>query len=107
MFINSSYIKCDDHNISILGFDHIQIRERVLSRTETRDRKNEEGETVAVTSYYYALNCLVEGLDIAEIDEDEFQAEIISGIYVLESYVKAAKSTMVTTVWDNVRMASS
>ena len=95
MFINASYVKCDDRNISILGWDHIQIRERVLSRTETRNREDEEGKAVAVTSYYYTLNCLVDRSETAEIDEDEFQAEIISGIYVLHSYVKAAKPTLV------------
>ena len=92
MFINSSYVKCDDRNMSILGFDRIQIRERVLSRTETRDRKDEEGETVVVTTYFYTLNCVVDGFDTAEIDEDDLQTEIISGVYVVAA---AEKPTLV------------
>ena len=81
MFINSNYVKCDDRNISILGWDRIQIMERVLSRTETRNREDEEGRAVVVTAYFYILNCLVDGSETAEIDEDDLQAEIISGIY--------------------------
>jgi len=92
MFIGASYVRCDDRNMSILGFDRIQIRERVLSRTETRDRKDEEGRTVAVTSYFYTLNCVVDGFDTAEIDDDDLQAEIISGIYVVAA---AEKPTLV------------
>jgi len=92
MFINSSYVKCDDRNMSILGFDRIQIRERVLSRTETRDREDEEGETVAVTTFFYTLYCVVNGFDTAEIDDDDLQTEIISGIYVLAA---AEKPTLV------------
>jgi len=92
MFINSSYIKCDDRNMSILGFDRIQIRGRVLSRTETRDRKDEEGRTVTVTTYFYTLNCVVDGFDTAEIDEDDLQTEIISGVYVVAA---AEKPTLV------------
>ena len=92
MFIGASYVKCDDRNMSILGFDRIQSRERVLSRTETRDRKDEEGRTVAGTSYFYTLNCVVDGFDTAEIDDDDLQAEIISGIYVVAA---AEKPTLV------------
>jgi len=92
MFINSSYVKCDDRNMSILGWDRIQIRERVLSRTETRNREDEEGKAVAVTAYFYTLNCLVDGSETAEIDEDDLQVEIISGVYVLAA---AEKPTMV------------
>jgi len=97
MFIGSSYVKQDrtishHQDMSILGFDRIQIRERVLSRTETRNREDEEGETVVVTTYFYTLNCLVDGSETAEIDDDDLQAEIISGIYVLAA---AEKPTLV------------
>ena len=61
-----------------LGYSYIRIKERVLSHTETRQRGD-----CAVTSYYYTLMCLVDGMGSAEISEDELQSEIIAGYYKL------------------------
>jgi|TARA_R110001599_G_scaffold345234_1_gene569400 hypothetical protein len=96
MFIGSTYQRRDIYNAddlgqnsdemthimdhTNLGYAHIRIKERVLSRTETRQM----GDGVAVTSYYYTLICLVDGWDSsAEISEDELQSEIIAGYYNL------------------------
>jgi len=95
MFIGSTYQRRDIYNAddlgqnsdemtnimdyTNLGYAHIRIKERVLSRTETRQMDDR-----AVTSYYYTLICLVDGWDSsAEISEDELQSEIIAGYYNL------------------------
>jgi len=95
MFIGSTYQRRDIYNAddlgqnsdeithimdhTNLGYAHIRIMERVLSRTETRQMDDR-----AVTTYHYTLICLVDGWDSsAEISEDELQSEIIAGYYNL------------------------
>ena len=101
MFVGSNYVKRDTDNVrlhddpalepSMLGWDHIQIMERVLSRTVTRTRKAGD----SVTSYYYTLHCLVSGDghedDSAEIPEEDLESEVISGIYVLAQRFRFGK----------------
>jgi len=87
MFIGSTYVrrhlKDDYTDPTMLGYSNIRIMDRVLSRTETRDR-DDDGKAVSVTLYYYTLMCLVDGCDAAEIMEDDLSSEIISGYYVME-----------------------
>lgn len=87
MFIGSTYVrrhlKDDYTDPTMLGYSNIRIMDRVLSRTETRDR-DDDGKAVSVTVYYYTLMCLVDGCDAAEIMEDDLSSEIISGYYVME-----------------------
>ena len=81
MFIGSCYaLAASAKGQTILGYPHLQIMERVLSRTETRSTT-----AVKTTSYYYTLLCTVggEGYDSAEIDEDELHSEIVAGYYEL------------------------
>ena len=79
MFIGSEYILRDQENQTLLGYQTIVIKERVLSRTETRSR----GDST-VTSYHYTLMCLVNGGGgSSELMEDQLQDEIISGYYEL------------------------
>jgi len=79
MYIGSEYILRDQENRTTLGYKTIVIRERVLSRTETRVKST----AVETTSYYYTLLCLVDGNDSAELDEGQLQDEIICGYYEL------------------------
>ena len=60
-----------------MGYGDITIKERVLSRTETRSKS----ASANITSYHYTLLCLVNGDDSSEIMEDQLQDEIISGYY--------------------------
>ena len=89
MFIGSTYVRRDlkeDYtDPSMIGYSRIKIMDRVLSRTETRDR-DDDGKAVSVTLYYYTLMCLVYGSDAAEIMEEDLSSEIISGYYVLERW---------------------
>jgi hypothetical protein len=83
MFIGSEYRLCDRldaESRTLLGYKTIVIKERVLSRTETRLKSAYMGE---VTSYHYTLLCLVDGGDSAELDEGQLQDEVISGYYEL------------------------
>ena len=79
MFIGSEYILRDQENQTLLGYQTIVIKERVLSRTETRG----SAYTGEVTSYHYTLLCLVDGNDSEELDEGQLQDEIICGLYEL------------------------
>jgi hypothetical protein len=79
MYIGSEYILRDQENRTTLGYKTIVIKERVLSRTETRVKST----AVEVTSYHYTLLCLVDGNDSAELDEGQLQDEIICGYYEL------------------------
>lgn len=92
MFIGSEYRLCDQENRTLLGYKTIVIKERVLSRTETRTKTNDldamlGGTGVEVTSYHYTLLCLVDGGDSAELDEGQLQDEIICGLYELEKVI--------------------
>jgi hypothetical protein len=83
MFIGSEYRlsdRLDAESRTLLGYKTIVIKERVLSRTETRAKNAYMGE---VTSYHYTLLCLVDGGDSAELDEGQLQDEVISGYYEL------------------------
>ena len=83
MFIGSEYRlsdRLDAESRTLLGYKTIVIKERVLSRTETRAKNAYMGE---VTSYHYTLLCLVDGGDSAELDEGQLQDEIICGLYEL------------------------
>ena len=76
MFIGARYKlqnKKEQSSFTILGYKTIEIRERVLFRTNINDNKHE--------SYDYMLHCLVDGDETAEILEEELSSEIISGIY--------------------------
>ena len=77
MFIGSRYSLCDQEGRSSLGYGDITIKERVLSRTETRSKS----ASANITSYYYTLLCVVDGDDFSEIMEDQLQDEIIAGYY--------------------------
>lgn len=87
MFIGSRYSLVEpDGSRSMLGYSTIVIKDRVLSRTEERVLFNEPGDgyaggTKTVTSHHYTLMCLVDNGDSAEIDEEEFQSEVIAGLY--------------------------
>jgi hypothetical protein len=87
MFIGSRYSLVEpDGSRSILGYNTIVIKDRVLSRTEERVLFTEPsdppgGGTKTVTSYHYMLMCLVDGGDSAEIDEEELHCEVIAGLY--------------------------
>tara|TARA_R110000803_G_C11837731_1_gene304174 strand:+ start:274 stop:561 length:288 start_codon:yes stop_codon:yes gene_type:complete len=89
MFIGSCYaLTASAEGQTILGYPHLTIMERVLSRTKTRHTKEVDQvkvTAVETTSYYYTLLCKVGGdsYDSAEIDEDELQSEIVSGYYEL------------------------
>tara|TARA_R110000851_G_scaffold77935_1_gene171954 strand:- start:176 stop:439 length:264 start_codon:yes stop_codon:yes gene_type:complete len=81
MFIGSCYaLTASAEGQTILGYPHITIMERVLSRTKTRYNCR-----FKTTTHYYTLLCKVGGdsYDSAEIDEDELQSEIVSGYYEL------------------------
>tara|TARA_R110000772_G_scaffold249847_1_gene364420 strand:- start:164 stop:445 length:282 start_codon:yes stop_codon:yes gene_type:complete len=77
MFIGSRYSLCDQEGRSSLGYGDITIKERVLSRTETRFKST----SANIVSYHYTLLCLVDGHDSSEIMEDQLQDEIIAGYY--------------------------
>ena len=80
MFIGSNYaLTASAEGRTVLGFPHLQIAERVLSRTETRRKK--DALFVEVTSYHYTLMCLVDGYYSAEIIENQLQSEVIAGLY--------------------------
>ena len=87
MFIGSRYSLVEpDGSRSILGYNTVVIKDRVLSRTEERVLFTEPGDqlgggTKTVTSYHYMLMCLVDGGDSAEIDEEELHCEVIAGLY--------------------------
>ena len=71
MYIGSEYrlsdrLDADSH--TMLGYKTIVIKERVLSRTETRSKST----AVEITSYHYTL-----------LDEEQLQDEVISGYYEL------------------------
>jgi hypothetical protein len=89
MFIGSNYVLTDSaEGRTSLGWSRIKVMERVLSRTEERVLFTGTGDppgggTKTVTSYCYTLMCLVDGGDSAEIDQDEFQNEVIAGYYQL------------------------
>ena len=86
MFIGSRYTLTNPDR-SIIGYESIVVKERVLSRTEERVRFIDPGEaSVTVTAYCYTLMCLVNDGDSAEISEDEFQEEIMSGYYDLTGW---------------------
>ena len=86
MFIGSIYT-LNNPELTDLGYTRIEIKDRVLSRTEERVRFIDPGEaSVTVTSYCYTLMCLVDGGSSAEINEDEFQEEIMSGYYDLTGW---------------------
>ena len=83
MFIGSEYRladRLDAESRTTLGYKTIVIKERVLSRTETRAKNAYMGE---VTSYHYTLLCLVNGNESSELDEGQLQDEVISGYYEL------------------------
>ena len=81
MFIGSRYTLTNPDR-SMIGYESIVVKERVLSRTEERVRFIDPGEaSVTVTSYCYTSMCLVNGGDSAEIDEEEFHCEVIGGLY--------------------------
>ena len=76
MFIGARYKlqdKKEQSSFTTLGYKTIEIRERVLFRTNIKDNEHE--------SYDYMLYCIVDGNDTAEILEDELSSEIVSGIY--------------------------
>jgi len=80
MFIGSCYaLTASAEGRTVLGFPHLQIAERVLSRTETRRKK--DALFVEVTSYHYTLMCLVDGYYSAEIIENQLQSEVTAGLY--------------------------
>ena len=86
MFIGSIYT-LNNPELTDLGYTRIEIKDRVLSRTEERVRFIDPGEaSVTVTAYCYTLMCLVDGGSSAEINEDEFQEEIMSGYYDLTGW---------------------
>jgi len=64
MFIGSTYKLRDRKAPTSLGFTLIHIKDRVLSRTETRQRGS--NPLISVTSYHYTLMCLVDVHDSAE-----------------------------------------
>jgi hypothetical protein len=82
MFIGSEYkltnnpLRDDD---SMLGFKTIIIKDRVLSRTELREKFKDR--LTQITSYYYTLHCLVDGGDYAEIAEEDLENEVMQGYY--------------------------
>lgn len=82
MYIGSEYRlsdRLDAESRTLLGYKTIVIKERVLSRTETRSKST----AVEITSYHYTLLCLVNGNDSSELDEGQLQEEIMSGYYEL------------------------
>ena len=82
MYIGSEYRlsdRLDAESRTLLGYKTIVIKERVLSRTETRAKST----AVEITSYHYTLLCLVDGNDSSELDEGQLQDEIIAGYYEL------------------------
>jgi len=92
MFIGSEYRLCDRldaESRTLLGYETIVIKERVLSRTETRlksaynDKEAQKADGVEITSYHYTLLCLVNGNESSELDEGQLQDEVISGYYEL------------------------
>jgi|TARA_R110000824_G_scaffold390480_2_gene586943 hypothetical protein len=86
MFIGSIYT-LNNPELTDLGYTRIEIKDRVLSRTEERVRFIDPGQaSVAVTAYYYTLLCLADRRDTAEIDEELFQSEVISGYYDLTGW---------------------
>ena len=86
MYIGSKYRlsdRLDADSRTMLGYETIVIKERVLSRTETRSKNT----AVETTSYHYTLLCLVDGGDSAELDEGQLQDEIICGLYEMEKVI--------------------
>jgi len=82
MFIGSEYKLREDREAASetsLGYKRIVIKDRVLSRTETRRKK--DALFVEVTSYHYTLMCLVDGYYSAEIIENQLQSEVTAGLY--------------------------
>ena len=82
MFIGARYKlqdKKEQSSFTTLGYKTIEIRERVLFRTNIKDNKHESYDKIEV--YDYMLHCLVDGDDTVEILEDELSSEIVSGIY--------------------------
>lgn len=93
MFIGSIYT-LNNPEVSGIGYTRIEIKDRVLSRTEERVLFTEPsdpdfrsgGGTKTVTAYFYTLLCLADRRDTAEIDEELFQSEVISGYYDLTGW---------------------
>lgn len=87
MFVGSIYHRHEKETTelgfvddSMLGYDTIEIMERVLSGTESRNVKVPHGPRRVVT-YCYTVRCIVDGNDVAEIDEDLLNEEIMYGFY--------------------------
>ena len=87
MFIGSNYVITDAaEGQTGLGWSRIKVMERVLSHVSYPDKTSLSRTTVY--SHHYTLMCLVDGEDSAEIDQDQFQEEVMAGYYQLTPEVE-------------------
>tara|TARA_R110000782_G_C14508068_1_gene379541 strand:- start:94 stop:381 length:288 start_codon:yes stop_codon:yes gene_type:complete len=86
MFIGAMYeLQEDRKKESLLGYQTIEIFERVLYHTRTITTKEDDSqdyrEQVTHTAYDYLLYCAADYKDTCEIMENDLSEEVMSGIY--------------------------
>tara|TARA_R110002096_G_scaffold121309_3_gene262584 strand:+ start:3571 stop:3843 length:273 start_codon:yes stop_codon:yes gene_type:complete len=67
---------------SQMGWKHIEIMDRVLSRVDVRDVMRDD-RMIKVHSHFYELICIADN-DCVTIDYHEFESELIEGYYSLD-----------------------
>ena len=72
----------DQSHCSQMGWDHIEIMDRVLSRVDVRDVMRDD-RMIKVHSHFYELICIADN-DCVTIDYHEFESELIEGHYSLD-----------------------
>ena len=82
MFVGAKFRRTEKGD-SLIGYQEIEIVERVLSST-TEHKTTRDGVSVMVVAHKYALQCRCDDT-IATIIEDELESELIHGLY---EYVK-------------------
>ena len=82
MFVGAKFRRTEKGD-SLIGYQEIEIVERVLNST-TEHKTKRDGVSVMVVAHNYVLHCRCDDT-IATIIEDELEAEWIAGLY---EYVK-------------------
>jgi hypothetical protein len=82
MFVGAKFRRTEKGD-SLIGYQEIEIVERVLNST-TEHKTKRDGVSVVVVAHDYVLHCRCDDT-IATIIEDELESELIHGLY---EYVK-------------------